>query len=759
MALLDKLKIESRGLLLLLAATLLLAVAIPLINYYFIFPSYTQRVIEQAETNAIRLANHISRIPLGGYKKLTADNISYWTSQEVLNTAEDFNIFKMKIFDSAGTILFSTSSKDIGKSGPHDFFHNIVAKGKNFTNFVQKGAKSVARETLARDVVETYVPVMKDNKFVGAFKIYYDISEIRNKVKKTFLFSMLLPVPFITLFLALVFFTILMLEKKNREEKKIKQQLEEQKNVLVEDQKKQSELFKFVENSKRQWETTMDCISELVILTDPDFSIKRCNNALMELTGLSFRQLLGQKVKKVLPDTTLEEGDTTIGESLEYFHKPSGHWFFMSLFPVIESIDQEPGFVISMSDITSIKMMTDKLEQTNQQIFTNRNSLQHALDNIAMLIGDAIEDKEYKVHVSPLDESNKCWEALKCKEKDCLCYGIEGARCWQETGTLCYGEVQGAIGEKISTCLECEHFQNVTQDPSIFIGEQFNNLMFMLESKNQELSEAYSELEQTQAQLLQQEKMASVGQLAAGVAHEINNPVGFISSNIGSLGKYVERLSGFISFLDESLKKINDTELQAKVTTQKKKLKLDFILEDIQDLITESLDGCERVKKIVQDLKSFSRVDQAARQYADINECIDTTLIMVINELKYKAKIEKDYGTVSAIECHPQQLNQVFMNILINAAHAIEKEGIIAIKTWQDEEFVYTSIADTGSGIKPESLKHVFDPFFTTKEVGKGTGLGLSIVYDIITKNHKGDIDVTSEVGKGTTFTIKLPRT
>ncbi|MCK5226840.1 MAG: GHKL domain-containing protein, partial [Desulfobulbaceae bacterium] len=278
-----------------------------------------------------------------------------------------------------------------------------------------------------------------------------------------------------------------------------------------------------------------------------------------------------------------------------------------------------------------------------------------------------------------------------------------------------------------------------------------------LETKNNELQKAYTELKQTQGRLLQQEKMASIGQLAAGVAHEINNPVGFITSNLGSLKKYTGRLDEFIALQEEALTACRDMELTESLAEQRKKMKLDFILEDIVDLIKDSLDGCERVKKIVRDLKGFSRVDQAERKFADIQECMETTLNIVWNELKYKTTIEKDYGEIEPIACYPQQLNQVFMNLLVNAAGAIEKEGTIFIKTWQDDAFIYTSIADTGRGISPEHLNRIFEPFFTTKEVGKGTGLGLSIVYDIITKNHGGDITVESEIGKGTTFTVKLP--
>ena len=173
-------------------------------------------------------------------------------------------------------------------------------------------------------------------------------------------------------------------------------------------------------------------------------------------------------------------------------------------------------------------------------------------------------------------------------------------------------------------------------------------------------------------------------------------------------------------------------------------------------LIKESLDGADRVKTIVQNLKSFARVDEEAYKFADINDCIESTLNIVWNELKYKTTVKKEYGDIPLTGCYPQQLNQVIMNILVNAAQAIEKQGDITIKTWNGDGSIYVSISDTGSGIPEDKLSRIFEPFFTTKEVGKGTGLGLSICFEIV-KKHNGEITVDSEEGKGTVFTIRIP--
>ncbi len=277
----------------------------------------------------------------------------------------------------------------------------------------------------------------------------------------------------------------------------------------------------------------------------------------------------------------------------------------------------------------------------------------------------------------------------------------------------------------------------------------------MQETQNK-LEGAYEELVQTQSKMLHQEKMASVGQLAAGVAHEINNPIGFITSNLGTLSTHTGALAEFINELTGTIDQLNGEHSSGNLKERRKQLDIDYILDDIEPLIRESLDGTERVKRIVQNLKSFSRVDESEYKFADINECIESTLNIVWNELKYKATVEKEYGYVPPTKCYPQQLNQVFMNILVNAAQAIEKKGIIRIRTWNNDGFINVSISDTGHGIAEKDLSSIFDPFFTTKEVGKGTGLGLSICYEII-ENHKGEITADSELGKGTSFTIKIP--
>lgn len=248
-------------------------------------------------------------------------------------------------------------------------------------------------------------------------------------------------------------------------------------------------------------------------------------------------------------------------------------------------------------------------------------------------------------------------------------------------------------------------------------------------------------------QLLQSEKMASIGQLAAGVAHEINNPIGFVSSNIGSLSNYIYDLMSLAEAASASPDGIEIAE----------RIDLEFLRSDIPALLAESKEGLDRVRKIVQDLKDFSRVGETNWQEADIHQGLDSTLNIAINEIKYKCTVTKLYGDLPPVYCLLSQLNQVFMNLLVNAAQSIEAHGEIVIRTERvGNDSVRVSISDTGSGIAPEHIDHLFEPFFTTKPVGKGTGLGLSLAWSIVSRHH-GRIDVVSEVGKGSTFTITLP--
>jgi signal transduction histidine kinase len=283
-----------------------------------------------------------------------------------------------------------------------------------------------------------------------------------------------------------------------------------------------------------------------------------------------------------------------------------------------------------------------------------------------------------------------------------------------------------------------------------------------LYESNAELSRKNEELKWNQTQIVQSEKMASLGQMAAGVAHEINNPVGFVLSNFNTLSEYVNIYHNLVFILDDMIsaslardKNLLST-LVSRYESYKKEKDLPFVGEDSLALLEETKEGLIRIRDIVAGLKSFAHVDEADQKMANINDRIEATLKLVWNEIKYKCTLHKDYGDIPEMLCYPGQLNQVFMNLLVNAAQAIEQKGSITIRTYLQNNEVVVSVIDTGSGISPENIDKLFNPFFTTKPIGKGTGLGLSISYGIV-QRHGGRIEVRSALGVGSTFEVYLP--
>jgi signal transduction histidine kinase len=280
-------------------------------------------------------------------------------------------------------------------------------------------------------------------------------------------------------------------------------------------------------------------------------------------------------------------------------------------------------------------------------------------------------------------------------------------------------------------------------------NRQLDAALNALSSKQVEQEQLIKKLEKVNAQLLQSEKLAAIGQLAAGVAHEINNPIGYVFSNLKTLAGYVHDLLRIIDAIDGAAS-LDD------LRQFKRSLEYDYIRSDVEALIGESEDGIDRVKKIITALKDFSHIEEDAFRLADLHRGLDTTLNVVNNELKYKAEVVKEYGELPEVECIPSQINQVLMNLLVNAAHAIEQFGRIVLRSGQHDDWVWLEVEDSGHGIEPRLLNRIYEPFFTTKPVGKGTGLGLALSYSIVQKHH-GRIEVFSEPGQGTRFRVWLP--
>ncbi|WP_405227482.1 ATP-binding protein [Lentisalinibacter sediminis] len=285
-----------------------------------------------------------------------------------------------------------------------------------------------------------------------------------------------------------------------------------------------------------------------------------------------------------------------------------------------------------------------------------------------------------------------------------------------------------------------------------------------VEARTEQLTKAYEELKESQSQLVHAEKMSSLGELVAGISHEINTPLWYLLSNATLLKERLEHFDQFAAEAGRLLEQLRNGRQDreafvASLRAMDRQLNQDGLRDDLEesvDLVGDSIEGLEQLAEMAQSLKDFSRLDRATVGEFNVNEGLDKSLLIAKNVLKHKVNVEKDYGDVPTVRCAPSQINQVFLNLIKNAADAIEGEGKITLSTRHEDGHVLVSIADTGSGIPEDVMTKIRDPFFTTKEVGQGTGLGLSIVDKIITA-HMGELVIESEPGQGSVFTVKLP--
>jgi len=516
--------------------------------------------------------------------------------------------------------------------------------------------------------------------------------------------------------------------------------------------------------SENRYRTLTEMATDAIISINGKGDIVYWNSKAENMFGFYSSEVIGKPLTIIIPERFQEahlKGVTNfnvlnesalIGKTTEVIgRKNEGDEFPIELSLAQYTSNNEIIFTAIIRDITNRKKIEDEIRHQASFPKLNMNPiLEISPDKEIIYYNDAVLlfldkfNKKNKSEIFIPDDFDDIFLTLKQKG-----YG----QMYREVkiGDLLIGEYLHYVKEfdviRIYT-------RDITEKKELEL--KLINEKKIVEKANCDLEKAYSDLKTSQLIILQQEKMACIGQLAAGVAHEINNPVGFISSNLETLKKYIERFLEFINTQQSAIKSTNVNDVIVEVDKKYKELKLDYILKDVSCLIEESLDGSSRIKKIVQDLKTFARPNVEKKEVSNINECIDSTLTIVWNELKYKVDVKKEYGNIPVIKCYPQQLSQVFMNILVNASQAIEKRGVIVIKTSQKGDYIFVSISDTGSGISKENLCKIFDPFFTTKDVGKGTGLGMSISYEII-KRHGGEITVESEVDKGSIFIVKIP--
>ena len=320
--------------------------------------------------------------------------------------------------------------------------------------------------------------------------------------------------------------------------------------------------------------------------------------------------------------------------------------------------------------------------------------------------------------------------------------------------------------DNIELTAELQSFISAINQAYITQDKDRSLLERSIDISSKEYNESMEKIRMLQSQLIQQEKMAGIGQLSAGIAHEINNPLGYTQSNLATLQKYLDKIKDFLDTLNniEGTLQTEPTDdvlnILNTIRTSQKKNKINIISNDIEDIIGESITGLNRIEKIVKSLLGFARSSTSEFEDYDLNKGIIDTLAVANNEIKYVATVVEEPGDIPHIEAAGGSINQVLLNLIINAVHAIKdtsNKGIITLKTFEKNDSVYCSITDNGIGISKKNLDSIFTPFFTTKPVGTGTGLGLSIAYDIIVNKHAGEIKIESEEGKGTTFILRLP--
>jgi two-component system NtrC family sensor kinase len=529
-------------------------------------------------------------------------------------------------------------------------------------------------------------------------------------------------------------------------------------------------------DSEARHNKIVNAAQDAIIILDPGGAISAWNDAAARIFGYSAQEVIGRNFHRhMVPERYHSEHfnafekfrnsgkGNAVGKVVElYAIRKNGEEFPVELALSTVQLHNQWHAIGIIRDISERKAAAEILLQTQQKLEEKHTDLkflfgkveqakhewEQTLDHISDIV--ILADAEHRIR-----RYNKLLSVVTSKQINDL-VGADWRDLINDAGFR-FVTFDGTSGEMFLPSTERSYdiiIYPIKNDDVVTAQVISLNDTTKLHAITQELENAYAELKEAQLQIFQQEKMASIGQLAAGVAHEINNPMGFISSNLTTLNKYIDRLTEFIAAGDQLLAGNPDAE---NLSSVRKRLKIDYIMEDARQLIAESQDGAGRVRRIVQDLKSFSRVDQAECALIDLNEALETTINIAWNEIKYVATLDRDFGDIPRIKCYPQQLNQVFLNLLVNAAHAIgENQGVITVRTWSEAENVFVSVADTGCGMPDEIQQRIFEPFFTTKEVGKGTGLGLSISYDIVRK-HGGEISVESEIGRGSTFIVKLP--
>ncbi len=523
----------------------------------------------------------------------------------------------------------------------------------------------------------------------------------------------------------------------------------------------------------------------MVVITDKNGLIEYVNPKFTEVTGYEISEVINQNPKILASGRTDPSIYQNMWETIrsgaiwrgEFVNRRKNGQFYteaLSITPIKQNSGEITNYLAIKEDVTEQNMTQNRLKESEERF---RNLFEESQDMIYICSPDdtilninsaGVDMLGYPGKPALLKENMKNLyqdESLWNNKIDILSY----TKGMKELETVMIRQNGSAIfvTESINAVYDADKelvaLRGFVRDVSDTVRRRKE-----LEATNAELKEANLRIQKTQSQLIQQEKLASIGNLAAGIAHELNNPLGFVSSNFMTLQKYMNLFIEYINIWSqinrESLSPDQKRAIADQAAAFYRDRQMDFILKDLGDLFSESEDGLRRMNSIVENMRSFSRIDHSgSAALYDINQGIENTLIVARNEIKYVADVRKELAPIESFMCRGDQINQVLLNIVVNAAQAIKEQarqdrGTIIIRSRQEQDDIVCEIQDDGPGIPPEIQNKIFDPFFTTKPVGKGTGLGLNISYDIVVNKHKGLLSVDSEPGKGSLFTIRIPR-
>jgi len=554
-----------------------------------------------------------------------------------------------------------------------------------------------------------------------------------------------------------------------------------------------------IERGKREWEATFDAVSEMILLTDVDHRIMRCNKSVVRTFSCTYNDLLGHQIEEVFLGKTRKANNVFLSISREVQFPVINGWFDVANYPLIVS-GEAAGNVHVIKDITAAKIAQELLhkandeleervkERTNALSSTNeelkrevfeRKKIQDLLEKekellaITLLsIRDGVISTDNNGHIMLFNRAAEIitgWSQNEVMDKPInkvlhLLEGKTNQRIKNVMDDLVINKIPGNRVQYL-TLVTKDNQKALLNLSSTPMEDQDGNLLgYVLVFDN------ITEQKQLEAQLALSQKMEAIGQLAAGIAHEINTPMQFIGDNTHFLQEaftaLVEQTQVYDSIASETVVSNDLSSLAVKFAQAREKADLDYYSNEVPLAIKQSLQGVERVRKIVLAMKSFSHPGYEVKQMANLNQGIEDTVTITHNEWKYVAELEMILDPdLPMVFCKIGEINQVILNLIVNAAHAIQEAlqsnpgtmGRIELRTSQKGEFVSISISDTGVGIPAANIDLIFNPFFTTKEVGRGTGQGLAIAHNIIVNKHQGTIQVESEVGKGTKFTILLP--